>query len=139
MMKTVLLVLKIGSLMAIIFACGIWVGRMTAPVKVVETVVVKEGSGGSKSPRMAPQARHVFEQYVRALELTMEQQLILEPLFVETGRRVAQLPRLSDARGEEYEKLHERMNPHLTPSQRKIADQILVLGQTRLKQRQNRP
>jgi hypothetical protein len=126
-MKQTLLVMKIGALLAVIFATGVWVGRNTVPAEAVEAVAAPTGDAedaGHHSGRWA----FAFRRYITALDLTDGQKVLLEPLFKEADEELAGLPRFSKDRQRVIEVLHQRMEPHLNPQQKEEAEKIRLEG-----------
>lgn len=130
-MNQALLILKIAALLIAIFASGVWVGRNTTPAKVVETVVVTSDQQGS-SGRLSPPGALVFQRYVEALNLTLDQQVLLMPIFREADEIVAKTPRFSPERQAILEKMHQQMLEHLNAKQRAEAEEIRKAGIRRM-------
>lgn len=129
-MKSFLLVLKIGALLAVIFATGVWVGRNTAPTVATSALDAANIPPGAV-PQDEPQSSRwafAFRRYITALGMTPEQQTRLEPLFKEADNKLAGIPRHSPERQQVIEELHRKMEPHLTPQQQAEAEKIRQQG-----------
>jgi hypothetical protein len=122
-MKQTLLVMKIGALLAVIFATGIWVGRNTVPAEAVDTAVVPPAAAENDA-RQSGRWTFAFRRYAKALDLTDEQKVLLEPLFKQADEELSLIPRFSKDRQRVVEVLHQRMEPHLNPQQKAEAEKI---------------
>lgn len=136
-MKTFLLVLKIGALLAVIFATGVWVGRNTAPSGAMDATSDPPGAVPQNGPQTGRWA-FAFRRYVKALDLTPEQQARLEPLFREADNKLSGISRLSIERQQVIEELHQQMEPHLSPQQQAEAVKIQQQGIELLEKARNK-
>jgi len=134
-MNKTFLILKIIALMAVVFTSGILVGRATYSPEVV-VLANPEGRSLATTGNMSPMVYRVFGRHAETLELTVEQQLEVAPLFKEMGERVRMLPKHSPERIEEIRILYERMAPFLNEKQNRLTDKILEASRAKADRRE---
>jgi hypothetical protein len=123
------LVMRVVALMAVVFACGMWIGRMTDPkVPPADPNSIGESSGDFHMP---PRVAKVFSSYVQELELNAEQEEKLAPLLKEYAKRMAGMPKNSEERFGELGSFHERMGEFLSEKQKLKAAEILESARQR--------
>ena len=125
------LIARIVLVMAGIFACGVWVGRMTAPLPSLERrppPLPPPGPRAGQPPPPAPGAgevRHLLELYGARLDLTEEQLTQIRPLLEQATAEMQGLPARAPERFARIERFHEQMAGFLTPEQQERARQLL--------------
>lgn len=114
-----------------IFACGVWVGRMTAPLPLLERRLPLPFPPGPRAGQPPPPppgvggVRHLLELYRARLELTEEQLTQIRPLLEQATAETRGLPSRAPERFARIERFHEQMAGYLTPEQQKRAQQLL--------------
>lgn len=125
------LVARIVLVMVGIFTCGVWVGRMTAPLPVLERrppLPFPPGPRAGQPPPPPPgvgRVWHLLEIYRARLELTEEQLTQIRPLLEQATAETRGLPPRAPERFARLERLHEQMAGYLTVEQQKRAQQLL--------------
>lgn len=125
------LMARIVLVMVGIFACGVWVGRMTAPFPLLERrppLPFPPGPIAGQPPPPPPGVggvRHLLELYRARLELTEEPWTQIRPLLEQATEETRGLPPRAPERFARIERLHEQMAGYLTPEQQKRAQQLL--------------
>lgn len=117
--------------LSIIFASGVWVGRLIAPRN---EAAVQAGDGTATDPGdgLSPQTRRIFERYVQELDLTPgAQQDRVAELIRQAAPRLRGLERNSPERLAELERFHQALDAHLDAAQRAKAAAILRAARER--------
>jgi hypothetical protein len=128
------IIARVALTLIAIFACGVWVGRMTAmpgEIRTPKPSDTRVAPAGQPIPA-SPMLRKVMERYRDELELTDEQFETIVPIFLDTNEQVRGNPRRSMGRLEGIERFHREIASILTPSQQEVADRML--GEARKKQ-----
>jgi len=132
-MKKYWLVGRIVLTLLVIFILGIVVGRLTTPIAEapLEVVIVDEKANRLSESRVRRVTRRAMTKYRQELQLTRAQMKDLGPLFLETTRKMDELELRSQARMEQIELFHKKMQPYLTPEQIQLAEKTLAESRSR--------
>ena len=117
-----------------IFACGVWVGRMTARPPLPPRPSMSAGAmppgGGPRTDRpFRAEVQHVLELYRFRLNLTPAQMEKIAPLLERTTAEMRGLPPRAPERHQRIARFHEEIADLLTPEQQEQARRLLEEAQ----------
>jgi Spy/CpxP family protein refolding chaperone len=121
--------LAVGVL--VVFAAGMATGMFVGARKAHDVLAFKHHH------RMG---EHMREHLTRRLQLTPEQVEKLNPIIDDTSKRLHEIRRESGKRvADTMQQAQDAMAPHLTPEQRKVAEQMKMHHKRVLHQRRGGP
>ena len=132
-MKQTWLIGRIVCALVVIFAMGIWVGRMTGPSQKGETTPPPEASDVPDREWGSPEQRartvdmvtkRVIPHYRNELTLSDEQLEELRPFFMHAGRQMAKHPPNTELRMWAVLQFHKRIKPLLDEQQQVRLEKI---------------
>lgn len=117
-----------------IFACGVWVGRITArppmpPRPPLPAAVAPAGGGPQTDQPFRAEMQHLLELYRLRLNLTPAQAEKIAPPLERATAEMRGWPPRSPERHQRIARFHEEIADLLTPEQREQARRLLEEAQ----------
>lgn len=119
---------RVATALIVIFASGIWIGRLTTsgpiPLDGVTSITEERRLKKPGTQDLERAIRRATRRYQRELKLSPSQLKRIRPLIEESSLRIEVLPPFSQARLGVIRDFHDEIRPFLTEPQKQTLSQI---------------